>query len=761
MSRSKCTDARPVFFDPTGGRWRRTILAIAVTILVAVGLGAFVTSQQLEPLWHASHHTAASYPDQLVRENHGVIPVVGDGLLTTVYLVEHRNGQAYLVEPFTAKTVRPITSSEAKTIGNHTAVMVRSGYLADRQMVLTFDDGPSKYTSQILDILKRNHISATFFVIGKNVVASSTNEHLLQREAQEGHTIGGHTFTHIDFDDHGSLRNREEIVGTQRIIRDIAGINSRIYRLPYSTEEENPKGILTAQQLGLQEVSFDTDTLDWRYGDQARAISLPKLDGQGHVVVMHDGGGNRSQTVAMLQRLIDQARAQHYTFVSLDSLLSQPYVPTATKASTNDQIAVFGLQIATRGWGSLLNSVMVYATTSTVGIMVLYVTLAWLRNWRLQRYATRELKDKVFPVSVVMPVHNEEGVLRNTLNNIWAAFDAYPTEAELLLVLNGCTDRSAKIARKFARRWVQLRVLTSPPGKANALNLGIQEARHRILVTIDADTKLQADTLPKLTRWFANKHIGAVAGHIKVGNNTGVLTAFQRTEYLSGICVDRQALGVLVAPGACTAYWLPTLRTIGGIEGDTKAEDFDVTLRLKACRSTTRRRVIMDTTAIAWTEVPETLHDLWTQRLRWTYGTLQVCWKHRSMLLRPRYGWQGMFLLPYTILSIVVSLPLLTLIPIGLIIAIVGSNWQGVMVLAAFATLINLVVVFVATRIAKETWTHLLIVPIYRFIEAPLRLCLLFVVIRDALKGSDTPWRSPHRTDGVVASRLRIVSHGS
>ena len=104
--------------------------------------------------------------------------------------------------------------------------------------MLTFDDGPdAEFTAQILDILAREHVPATFFVIGERVVK---NPEVLQTDRPRGHMVGNHTMTHLDFDTQTDFRNQEEIVATDRIIRAEAGYATPLFRIPTGGPSANP-----------------------------------------------------------------------------------------------------------------------------------------------------------------------------------------------------------------------------------------------------------------------------------------------------------------------------------------------------------------------------------------------------------------------------------------------------------------------------------------------------------------------------------------
>ena len=161
--------------------------------------------------------------------------------------------------------------------------------------------------------------------------------------------VGNHTFTHIDFDHKTDFRNREEVVGTDRVIRATADYDTRLFRMPYGDPDHNPLAQLTGQQLGYLQIDEDIDTNDWSYA-AGQEVPVPPLDGRGHVVIMHDAGGNRAGTVAMVQKLIHEAKAQGYTFTTLQPMLPAPYVPKRdAQPSFADRATLLTLQSVSSG----------------------------------------------------------------------------------------------------------------------------------------------------------------------------------------------------------------------------------------------------------------------------------------------------------------------------------------------------------------------------------------------------------------------------
>jgi biofilm PGA synthesis N-glycosyltransferase PgaC len=669
-----------------------------------------------------------------------------------------------LVDPVTNQVLRPATEEEAATIGGSCAsfcpaayAIEKYGHPARHQLMLTFDDGPdATFTPQVLDVLSREHVPATFFVVGEHVVA---HPDLFRRIIREGHMAGNHTVTHPhSFEEHSDLRNREELIGNDRIMRATAGYATTLFRIPNGDPEHNTLALLQAQQLGYLHVNIDLDTLDWAV-DPGKDADVPPLDGEGHVVLMHDGGGDRAATVRLLQRFIAQAKQQGYSFTTLAPLLPANHQPTTgVRPGLGDQTTLFALSAFSVGPRMLLGFLFWLGIGSLTLMSALYLTLAVISHRRNARQTWPDYPDEELPfVSVVLAAYNEQAVIQRTLDQLRRS-DYPSSQFEVVAVNDGSTDRTLEILRDYASRWRQLRVISQPnSGKSSALNNGVNHARAEatIIVTLDADTLFRQSTIRLLTRHFVrntrSQRVGAVAGHVKVGNRINIITAWQSLEYISGICVTRMAENIMgaiwIVPGACSAWRREALQRMGGFPGDTMAEDADATLALHRLGYA----VSQENAAIADTEAPATVLALVKQRKRWTYGNIQTLWKHRAMVLRPKYGLLGMVSLPYALLSLLVPLLFLPLSVIAAGTCIAAGNWRSIIVFAAFVAIVHLIISITAIAIARERWWHLLVVPIYRLIYEPLRAYLLVASAYRAIKGTAVQWDKLERRNSVHA----------
>jgi cellulose synthase/poly-beta-1,6-N-acetylglucosamine synthase-like glycosyltransferase/peptidoglycan/xylan/chitin deacetylase (PgdA/CDA1 family)/spore germination protein YaaH len=547
-------------------------------------------------------------------------------------------------------------------INDQTYTQLPTSYVIQRvgdqpkKLALTFDDGPDpQWTPQVLDILKAKGVPATFFVIGQNAAA---NPELLQRIVADGFDLGNHSYTHPNIGLIPAGLAKLEINATQRLVEAVTGRSMRLFRPPYfgDAEPTTPDEIVPidiAQSMGYLTVGLRIDPDDWqrppadtivqRVLDQ---VASADPDVRGNIVLLHDSGGERSHTIEALPTLIDKLRAEGYEFVTVASLAgltrdeAMPPLPAGAMARYID-IPVF----ATLGLsGALMSSLFVISIWTGLARLVFMCGLGLLNQRQDKRRKVPEIAEPAPLLSVLIPAHNEAKVIVASIARIVAS--DYPN-LEIIVVDDGSTDGTSDVVRAAFDTNEKVRLLTIPNGgKAQALNHGIAHVQGEIIVALDADTQFEIDTISKLARWFADPKVGAVAGNAKVGNRRNMVTYWQALEYVTAQNLERRALAALgcitVVPGAVGAWRRSVLDDLGGFPIDTLAEDQDLTLSVQKAGY----KVLFDSTAVAWTEAPDTLRGLARQRFRWSYGTLQCLWKHSDMLLRPRYGALGMVAMP-------------------------------------------------------------------------------------------------------------------
>jgi cellulose synthase/poly-beta-1,6-N-acetylglucosamine synthase-like glycosyltransferase/peptidoglycan/xylan/chitin deacetylase (PgdA/CDA1 family)/spore germination protein YaaH len=565
-------------------------------------------------------------------------------------------------------------------------VIEASGGAQGKLLCLTFDDGPDPaYTPAILDILKSRGVHATFFIIGAN---ADQNIGLVKREYAEGHDVGNHTYTHPNIALVSPERAALELSTTQRIIENALGVSTVLFRPPYNADSQpqTPEEILPvlrAQSAGYVTVGERIDPRDWVKGVSADEI-VTEIQGEladedpGHVILLHDAGGDRSATVAALPRLIDSLRARGYRFVPLSELLGQ------TRAQVMPAPSVMEMR-----WARIEGQAFDFqgAFKKAIGILFLwaiYLTLARSLFFGalalVQKYGTRRaVFDPAFrpPVSVIIAAYNEEKVIVRTIFSILR--NGYD-DLELIVVDDGSADGTLEVLRRNFGDNPQVRILSQPnSGKSAALNNAIAHARQEILVAVDADTIFRAGAIGKLVRHFASPAVGAVSGNARVGNRKRWITRFQSIEYIYGFNLDRRALDLLnaitVVPGAVGAWRKEPIVKLGGFGGDTLAEDTDLTLKIR--RAGYQIRYEQD--AVAFTEAPEDTRGLAKQRFRWAFGTLQAAWKHRDALFVPRYGALAFVALPSIWIFQVLLAALSPFAEVAMIVALFAGNWPIVL----------------------------------------------------------------------------------
>lgn len=759
VKKTSSAQLMPVFYDKTGRRLTSIVISTVILCSCLIIAAAIITPFALVPLWSPPSNSSSDFPRKfLAQADMDDIPIIGDdqfGIFNRMVKVEHTSdGHVALVDPFSQQVYRIATEEERAKIGTSPYALDNFGRPADNTLMLTFDDGPdAKYTPELLDLLAREHVPVTFFVVGKAVVK---NPAILRRIVREGHMAANHTMTHhADFKGGRDFWNREQLIATDRVMRATAQYSSRLFRIPKGDPDKNPLAVLQAQQLGYLQVDMDIDTRDWELPPGV-PIAVPELDGQGHVVLLHDSGGDRTATIDMVEKFIATAKQQGYTFSTLAPMLPAEYIPTKNAPMTAGDIpTLHTLQLVWVLPGKILTALFWFGVVSLSTISLFYLVLTVLFHYQSRQRRWPALPDEALPfVSVVFAAYNEEKVVAKTIASLKDS-DYPASRFEVIVVNDGSSDRTLEILRECARAWPTHLIVINKQngGKSAAINTGVEEARGEVVVTLDADTIFHTDTIRLLSRHFAGnthgKQIGAVAGHVKVGNRGNILTWWQSLEYMSGICVTRVAEGALdaisIVPGACSAWRRSALMEIGGFSESTLAEDADATLMLHRLGY----RVVQEYKAIAETEAPESIVALAKQRKRWVYGNIQALWKHRAVLLRPRYGMLGMVTLPYALLSLLVPLAFLPITIVVTILLLADGNWQSVALFAAFIACVHAIISVMAIVISRESMKHLLVVPIYRLIYEPLRAYLLYASVYRIIKGTVVKWDKLERLNSV------------
>jgi len=530
-------------------------------------------------------------------------------------------------------------------------VIQRFGQTPHR-IALTFDDGPDgRWTPQILDTLKSRHVVGTFFVVGEN---AERHIPLLRRIYSDGNEIGNHTFTHPNLAFASDRVVKLQIDATERLLEAALGRRSAFFRPPYfgdaeptTSDELGPVAVAT--ERGYITVGLRIDAEDWQSPGVKTIIDtvLTQAEKGGNVVLLHDGGGERSQTVAALGPLIDSLQARGDTLVPVSELVgitrnvAMPPLPPESRMSRMGELLAFG-SVGVAEW--VLYWLFVSAVVLGLARLLFITVLAIVQ--RVRRHQNPDAPVTYAPsVSVIVPAYREEKVIVATIRSL--VEQHYPAALEVIVVDDGSPDATYDVALAAFGSHPRVALYQKPNGgKASALNFGLVRATGEIVICLDADTMFTPTTVAELVEPLHDPIVGAVAGNAKVGNRVNLVTRWQALEYVTSQNLDRRAFSLLncitVVPGAVGAWRRALVEEVGGFSEDTLAEDQDLTLAI-------RKRgfsIAYADEAIGYTEAPDTLRALAKQRFRWSFGTLQCVWKHRDVFLRPRHGSLGFIAMP-------------------------------------------------------------------------------------------------------------------
>jgi cellulose synthase/poly-beta-1,6-N-acetylglucosamine synthase-like glycosyltransferase/spore germination protein YaaH/peptidoglycan/xylan/chitin deacetylase (PgdA/CDA1 family) len=618
------------------------------------------------------------------------------------YVDMEGNGEILHIEARPANGQRSITlNSNTGIITDQNFELLPEPYRVARygsspdKVAITFDDGPDpEWTPKILDVLQRAQAPAAFFLIG---IQADKFSDITDRIYREGHEIGNHTFTHPDISNisKGFMR-AVELNLTEQLFASRLGIRTILFRPPYSIDaepdtEDQVRPLETTQDMGYITIGDKIDPNDWRDSPRHSADQIvgdvlahlpPCAAGDircGNIILLHDGGGNREQTVLALPRIIAGVRKKGLQIVPLHQLLGRTQAEVMPPIAANQRwiarlnlfgFALFPLAFNAMTWIFFVGDVLMTGRLLFIGAFAIFDRL-WPRRYGTPGDAAHYLPS----VAVLVPAYNEEKVIVRTIRSTLTS--NYPN-LRVIVIDDGSSDRTLEVARAaFALEAASGRVLIltkANSGKADALNFGLEHLRgEEIFVGIDADTVIARDAVSRLIPHFLNPKVGAVAGNAKVGNRINLWTRWQALEYITSQNFERRALNTMgavsVVPGAIGAWRVSAVREAGGFHTDTVAEDADLTMALLQ----RGYRVEYEDLALAYTEAPVNARGLMRQRFRWSFGILQSVWKHRGAFARE--GVLGWIALP-NIAIFQVLLPLVS--PLIDIMFFVGTIWYSI-----------------------------------------------------------------------------------
>jgi cellulose synthase/poly-beta-1,6-N-acetylglucosamine synthase-like glycosyltransferase len=579
-------------------------------------------------------------------------------------------------------------------------------------------------------VLSRHRAVATWFVEGRTLL---DHPDVVAGVRDAGGELGVTGFSGRDLAALPAWRVRVELSSTQAVLAAREGITSPLVLLPSSA---------TAESLDRHAVAVAR--IAARQGYALVVGTAPETARGGDVAVIELDRAAPARLDALLTRLsvggLRPARVSEAAGIDPDTVNT----PVGTLTRLN---------------GAAVTAAVRSADLVAAGIDLLFVPLAALMGARAivgvalaVRHARRRKPSRPWtgPVTVIVPAYNEaagiEASLRSLLRSDW------PHGLSVIVVDDGSTDGTPDIvARLGLRRTYLVRQINQ--GKPAALNAGLALAGTEVVVMVDGDTVFEPDTIAELVAPFSDPRVGAASGNAKVGNRGSLLGRWQHIEYVMGFNLDRRLLAsvgaIATVPGAVGAFRALALRDVRGVSNDTIAEDTDLTIAVQRAGW----RVVYQDRAIAWTEAPSTVSDLWRQRYRWCYGTLQAVWKHRRAVIEGRSI--GVIGLPYALVfQVIVAL----LGPVVDVAALYGltSHASAVVVAWLAFTAAQLMLAVFAFRLDREPLRPLWAVPLQQIAYRQLMYLVVVQSIAAALAGTRLRWHKLRRL-GLAGAPAGVV----
>ncbi len=763
----------------------------AVTVLDELR-GARALGLQTFALWRLGEEDSSlwnvwdrpSSPDSLralatVQPGHD-IDTQGDGEIIRITGLPKSGKRSVEVDTDEPDPRKKLIIDEHMDVYPNTYTVQQYGYHPN-EVALSFDDGPDpKWTPRLLDILKRKGVHGTFMLIGDE---AQQNIGLMQRIVREGNEIGNHTYTHPDISEISPRQLDLEVDLTNRLFASKLGVQPLYFRPPYDIDEEpdtddQAAPVYRIQQNGLTVVGNKLDTDDWdeRVRKSPAEIAQSILDQlnrmkikpqfRGSIILLHDGGGDRSVTVAALPVLIDTLRAHGYSIVQVSALMGKTTAEVMPRLGFWQRVRAVPDSVAFSALSIIFNFIVMVFFLGDILMSARLLLVGILAIIDRLRRPHREASPGFNPrVAVLIPSYNEEKVIVRTIRSV---LNSDYTNLHVIVIDDGSRDRTAEVAREAYAAEIKagrVRVLEKANGgKAAALNYALEQIEEEIYVGIDADTVIANDAISKLIPHFEDAEIGAVAGNAKVGNRVNLWTRWQALEYITSQNFERRALDlfhvVTVVPGAIGAWRTESVKKAGGYPVNTVAEDADLTMSLLE----QGLKVVYEDRSLAFTEAPIDAKGLMRQRFRWSFGTLQAVWKHRAAFVRNKA--MGLFALP-NILIFQMLLPLVSpFIDLMFVYGIIhyfidvhyhpeaasAANFQKLLVYFLAFLLIDFITSSVAFSLERrhpankgDRWL-LFHIWLQRFSYRQLFSIVLFKTVKRAIDGKPFNWDKLERT---------------
>jgi cellulose synthase/poly-beta-1,6-N-acetylglucosamine synthase-like glycosyltransferase len=584
-------------------------------------------------------------------------------------------------------------------------------------------------------VLSRHGAAATWFVAGRTLL---DHPGAVADVLDLGGEVGVTGFTGRDLATLPAWRVRVELSSTQAVLAAREGVTTPLLLLP------------SAPTVGSV--------------DRHAVVAARTAADQGYALVVGTTpDAARGGDVAVID--VDQAAPAR-----LDALLTRLAAQGLRPARVSEVAGIAPATVNTPvGTWTRLNATAVTAALRsadlvTAAIGLLFVPLAALMGARAivavalaVPHARRRRRSRPWagPVTVVVPAYNEAAGIEASLRSLTTS--DWPYGLSLIVVDDGSTDPTPDIVASLGLPHTYL-IRQINQGKPAALNAGLAVTGTEVVVMVDGDTVFEPDTIAELVAPFSDPRVGATSGNAKVGNRRSLLGRWQHIEYVMGFNLDRRLLAsvgaISTVPGAVGAFRTDALRQVRGVSDDTIAEDTDLTIAIQRAGW----RVVYQDQAIAWTEAPSTVGDLWRQRYRWCYGTLQAVWKHRRAVIEGRGI--GLIGLPYALVFHVMVALLGPIVDVAALYGLATSQAPAVASAWLTFTVAQLVLAAFAFRLDREPLRPLWAVPLQQIAYRQLMYLVVIQSVAAALAGTRLRWHKLRRL-GFASAPATVAARGA
>ncbi len=598
---------------------------------------------------------------------------------------------------------------------------------------LVFTGGPTAgWTPRILDVLAESGASGSFFF---EATAVSQHPDLVQRAVADGHTVGLTGLQGEDLVRGDSAAIGQRVDRANTLLAGVTGFRTRLVRplglLTTDVADEEEQAVAEAIGDSMVVVSADRSSRAPSFASRTADLILDAQPpgGPGAVIEFSAPADSRAesveQSVGALRIFLPWLAQHEWTVVPLADFIDDEVVPAVTVPAPGATVRA-GQVLGTLASAGSHTEWLVSNMSVILGVTTLALTaVALFGVWHfIRRRNPTQWAHEPDAVSVVIPCRNEEATIASTLAAVAAAARTKP---QVIVVDDGSTDATAEVARQAGGPGVEV-ISTLPAGKAAALNTGVRQARHGLIVTIDADTLPQPAAIDMITEAMQDPTVGAVSGAIQMVRPRGLIGRFQAMEFAVANGVFRRSLSSVGAqvcvPGAFGVFRRTALSDIGGFSDRTVAEDTDATVAIQRAGW----KVGFEPGARALTVGPANLRQFWHQRIRWSGGVLQVA---NGLALRteatprPRASLATALMAHFAMVA-AFSMPADIMLLAGIVFGF--SNLAHPLVLVAVAC--QLVLLAVAMSADDLHRRHLLLAPLYWLLYRPL---LYLVVVRSLM----------------------------